>query len=73
MKIAVLTGYYYPNMYPPAACIDKYIQELKKIIQFILYVRNRLINIKNVMILIYHFMLFLIGLMIYETMQIIVF
>lgn len=30
MKIAVLTGYYYPNMYPPAACIDKYLQELKK-------------------------------------------
>lgn len=30
MKIVVLTGYYYPNMYPPAACIDKYIQELKK-------------------------------------------
>lgn len=29
MKIAVLTGYYYPNMYPPAACIDKYLQELK--------------------------------------------
>lgn len=30
MRIVVLTGYYYPNMYPPAACIDKYIQELKK-------------------------------------------
>lgn len=30
MKIAVITGYYYPNMYPPAACIDKYLQELKK-------------------------------------------
>lgn len=29
MKIVVLTGYYYPNMYPPAACIDKYLQELK--------------------------------------------
>ena len=30
MRIVILTGYYYPNMYPPAACIDKYIQELKK-------------------------------------------
>lgn len=30
MKIVILTGYYYPNMYPPSACIDKYVKELKK-------------------------------------------